>query len=169
MKKRCIMFFVLTYILNSSIVVNGQDFCKIYYLEDTFEENLLFDDYIILGDFMKEEKIKLILQTYIYNSNNRVSYIPKDTKILGVKFINNDLFINFNKNIENYGGGSHYEINLIRLILHTCFQFEDIQSVTFLIEGKFKVLPEGNLVFKYNREDLEIMDYNQNIHLKESY
>ena len=81
--------------------------------------------------------------------------------------IKSNIFKNFNNNIENYGG-NHYETNLIRQILHTCFQFENIQSVTFLIDGNFKVLPEGNLVFKYTREDLEIMDYNQNIVLKES-
>ena len=167
MKKSCALFLMLSCILGNNITVNGQELYKIYYLENTFQESLSFDEYIILGDFMVEQKIKLILDTYFYDSNNRGGYIPKDAKVLGVKIINNDLFINFNKEIESYGGGSHYELNLIRLILHTCFQFEDIESVTFLVDGKFKVLPEGNLVFKYDREDLEILDYNQNVHLLE--
>ena len=34
MKKRCVIVFVLSYILNNSIIVNGQDFYKIYYLEN---------------------------------------------------------------------------------------------------------------------------------------
>nr|WP_317357733.1 GerMN domain-containing protein [uncultured Tyzzerella sp.] len=165
MKKGYAISLILACIFNNNIIVNGQELCKIYYLENNFEESLMFDEYLILGDFMKEEKIKLILTTYFYDTHNRGGYIPKGTKILGAKIINNDLYINFNKEIENYGGGSHYEINLIRLILHTCFQFEDIKSVTFLIDGKFKVLPQGSLVFKYTREDLEIMDYNQNVHL----
>ncbi|WP_250278700.1 GerMN domain-containing protein [[Clostridium] colinum] len=165
MKKSCYIFFLISYILNSSIVVNGQELYKIYYLENTFEEKLTFEEYIILGGFMDEYKIKLILETYFYNSQDNMNYIPKGAKVLNVKIINKDLFINFNNNFQNYGG-NHYEINLIRQILHTCFQFEDIQTVTFLIEGKFKVLPEGNLVFKYTREDLEIMDYNQNLSLK---
>ncbi|MBS5794765.1 MAG: GerMN domain-containing protein [Clostridiales bacterium] len=167
MKKSCTIFLILSYILNNNVIVNAQDFYKIYYLENTFEESLTFDEYIILGDYMDEYKIKLLLETYLYNSENSINYIPEGTRVLNTKIINNNLFINFNKNIENYGGGNHYETNLIRQILHTCFQFKEIQSVTFLIENKFKVLPEGNLVFKYSREDLEIMDYNQNIHLKE--
>ncbi|WP_317367603.1 GerMN domain-containing protein [uncultured Tyzzerella sp.] len=167
MKKKCAILLVLSYILNASIIVNAQDFYKIYYLENDIDERLTFDEYVILGDYMDEYKIKLLLETYLYNSKNSINYIPEGTKVLNTKIINNNLFINFNKNIENYGGGNYYETNLIRQILHTCFQFEDIKSVTFLIENKFKVLPEGNLVFKYNREDLEIMDYNQNVYLKE--
>mgnify|MGYP006070372115 CR=1 FL=1 len=167
MKKSCAIVIILSYIFNNDLLVKGQELCKIYYLENNFEENLIFDEYVILGDFMDEYKIKLVLETFLYNSKKNINYIPKGTKVLNVKLINKDLFINFNNNIENYGG-NHYETNLIRQILHTCFQFENIQSVTFLIDGNFKVLPEGNLVFKYTREDLEIMDYNQNIVLKES-
>ncbi len=167
MKKSCAILIILSYIFNNSLLVKGQELCKIYYLENNFEENLIFDEYIILGEFMDEYKIKLVLETFLYNSQKNFNYIPNGTKVLNVKLINKDLFINFNNNIENYGG-NHYETNLIRQILHTCFQFENIQSVTFLIDGNFKVLPEGNLVFKYTREDLEIMDYNQNIVLKES-
>lgn len=167
MKKSCAIVIILSYIFNNDLLVKGQELCKIYYLENNFEENLIFDEYVILGDFMDEYKIKLVLETFLYNSKKNINYIPKGTKVLNVKLINKDLFINFNNNIENYGG-NHYETNLIRQVLHTCFQFENIQSVTFLIDGNFKVLPEGNLVFKYTREDLEIMDYNQNIVLKES-
>ena len=167
MKKSYAILIGLMCMINNINLVNGQELCKIYYLENTFDEKLTFDEYIILGDFMDEYKIKLILETYFYNSKKNINYIPEGTKVLNVKLINKDLFINFNSNIENYGG-NHYETNLIRQVLHTCFQLEGIQSVTFLIDGKFKVLPEGNLVFKYTREDLEIMDYNQNVHLKES-
>ncbi len=124
MKKKCAILLVLSYILNASIIVNAQDFYKIYYLENDIDERLTFDEYVILGDYMDEYKIKLLLETYLYNSKNSINYIPEGTK-------------NFNKNIENYGGGNYYETNLIRQILHTCFQFEDIKSVTFLIENKF--------------------------------
>lgn len=168
MKKKYFLMFILTYVLNKDMIINGQDFYKIYYLENNFEESLSFDSYIILKELLEEEKIRLLLETYIYNSNKRNLYIPNNTKVLETKIINKDLFINFNENILNYGG-SNYEINLIRLILHTCFQFENIETVTFLIEGKFKFLPEGSLVFKYTREDLALLDYNQIIHLKEKY
>ncbi len=167
MKKSCAILIGLVFFINNINLVNGQELCKIYYLEDTFDEKLTFDEYLILGDFMEEYKIKLILETYFYNSKKNINYIPDGAKILNVKLINKDLFINFNKNIENYGG-NHYETNFIRQILHTCFQFEDIGSVSFLIDGKFKVLPEGNLVFKYTRDDLEILDYNQSLNLKEN-
>ena len=100
MKKSCTIFLILSYILNNNIIVNAQDFYKIYYLENTFEESLTFDEYIILGDYMDEYKIKLLLETYLYNSENSINYIPEGTKVLNTKIINNNLFINFNKNIE---------------------------------------------------------------------
>ncbi len=148
--------------------VNAQEVYKIYYLENNIEEQLSFDEYIFLRKCTDEEKITLLLNTYIYNPNKRIIYMPEDTKILNVNLINNDLYINFNENILDYGGGSYYETNLIRLILHICFQFEDINTVTFLIEDKFRLLPESSLVYKYTRQDLEMLDYNQNWHLKEN-
>ena len=166
MKKIYAILFTFMYVFNNTKLVNAQENINIYYLENTFEEQIAFDEYIILGNFEDEYKIKLILDTYFYNSKKNINYIPKGAKVLDIKIINNSLVINFNKNIENYGGNS-YETNFIRQILHTCFQFENIENVTFLIEGKIKFLPEGNLVFMYTREDLEMLDYNQNIHLKE--
>lgn len=164
MKKYLTILIIAINIFINSLIINAQQTYKIYYLENNKEEQLDFDEYIFLGDFMEDKKIELLLKTYFYN-DKKINYIPKDTKILNIKVINKDLFINFNQNIKNYGG-NHYETNLIRQILHNCFQFDKIQTVTFLIEGKFEVLPEGHLVFKYTREDLEIMDYNQNISLK---
>lgn len=164
--KKCFVFITILLSLYKNITpVNAETLCKIYFLEKTYEENLSYTDCIILGEFMEEKKIKLVLDTLLYNTQNQLNYIPNGTKVLNVKLINKNLFINFNSNIENYGGSS-YETNLIRQILHTCFQFEYIQNVTFLIEGKFKLLPEGHLIFKYTREDLEIMDYNENIYKK---
>ena len=167
MKRFLVILFTSLFIIKPSYV-NAQEVYKIYYLENNIEEQLSFDEYIFLKKFTDEEKITLLLKTYIYNPNKRIIYMPKDAKILNVNLINNDLYINFNENILDYGGGSYYETNLIRLILHICFQFEDVNTVTFLIEDKFRLLPESSLVYKYTRQDLEMLDYNQNWHLKEN-
>ncbi len=153
--KRFLIFASMIFIIVSNTTeIFAKDMHKIYFLEKTEEEKLLYKEYFILGEVMEEEKIKLMLNTLLYNTQDKINYIPEGTKVLNVKLINNNLFINFNENIENYGG-NHYEINLIKQILYTCFDFENIQNVTFLINGKFKLLPEGRLIFKYTREDLD--------------
>lgn len=153
--KRFLIFASMIFIIVSNTTeIFAKDMHKIYFLEKTEEEKLLYKEYFILGEVMEEEKIKLMLNTLLYNTQDKINYIPEGTKVLNVKLINNNLFINFNENIENYGG-NHYEINLIKQILYTCFDFENIQNVTFLINGKFKLLPEGRLIFKYTRQDLD--------------
>ena len=164
MKKIYAIFISFIYIFNTTKTAKAEDFYNIYYLENTFNENLTFKEYVFLKNLTQEKKIKLLLDTYFCDKN--INYTPKDTKIINIKLIDKNLVINFNDNIEKYGG-NHYEVNLIRQILHTCFQFEDIETITFLIENKLKLLPEGTLVFMYTKNDLEILDYNQNFNLKE--
>ena len=72
MKKSCAIVIILSYIFNNDLLVKGQELCKIYYLENNFEENLIFDEYVILGDFMDEYKIKLVLETFLYNSKKNI-------------------------------------------------------------------------------------------------
>lgn len=165
MKKFFAILFASLFMFKPNYI-NAEEIYKIYYLEDN--EKISFDEYIFLKECTEKEKIELLLNTYVYNAKNHVIYIPEDTKILDLNLINKDLYINFNENILNYGGGSYYETNLIRLILHICFQFNNIDTVTFLIENKFMLLPESSLVYKYTRQDLEILDYNQSWYLKEN-
>lgn len=166
MKKHILMIYMIILLIRFNIMkINAQETFRIYYLERTLEENLSFSEYVILGDFMNNKKVKLLLETLLYNSEGVINYVPEGSKILGTTLINKDLFVNFNSNVKKYGG-INYENNFIRQILHTCFQIEDIKSVTFLIDGKFDILPEGTLVFKYTRKDLDTLEYNQSLHVK---
>lgn len=160
-KKFKILFFISIFVNYNVCMVEASEVCKIYYLDIYDNDKLVFKEYIFLEKFMLDIKIKEVLDEVI-KDRETIKYIPDGTSILNTYLLSNNLFINFSNEIENYGG-TYYENNMIRQFLHTIFQYEGINTVTFMIDGKFKTLPEGSTVFKYTRDYLKLLDENQKL------
>lgn len=150
-------FFIFTFIFINiyCVKVKGNGNYNLYYLEKTFDEKMGVEKYQFSGSFDSEDKILFLLKKLFENGKENINYIPKDSGILDIRLYINDLYINFNENISNYSG-SHYEISFIKQILYNCFQFENVNSVTFLENGNILILPEGNIIFKYSKKNLDL-------------
>lgn len=159
MKILKIVFMMCIFVNCFTITSDANSNCnnyRVYYLDTTAEENLIFKEYDFNGEFTLDTKISLILEDFL--NDDDIIYIPDGTKIINTYLIMNDLIINFSSDIKNYGG-THYEINLLRQILYNVFQYDDIENVTFIVEDKFEILPEGSVVYRYTRDDLEALDH----------
>lgn len=82
-----------------------------------------------------------------------VNYIPKGLQLLNVYFDSGELILNFSKEAKNYGG-TFFELKFITQILANCFQFQEVESVTFLIEDILQELPEGSTIYKCTGIDI---------------
>jgi spore germination protein GerM len=63
--------------------------------------------------------------------------IPVGTKLLGLEIKDRIAYANFSREIkDNFSGGSMSEALLLNSIVHTLTQFNDVDKVQILIEGK---------------------------------
>lgn len=74
--------------------------------------------------------------------------LPKDTKVLNVKQDGSEVTVDFSKEVKGYGGGIDTEQTLVNSVVLTISQFDKIESVNVLVEGKTDVLPEGTVLDK---------------------
>lgn len=136
--------------------VDAEDIYSVYYFEsDNFgNEYLKSDKYYFNENISVEEKSIILLENLFNNNKIDIRYVPHGTKILDVIFFDGELIININNNIKSYGGGSNYEICMIKQILYTIFEIEDIKKITLLIDGNLDFFPEGSLIYQYTRHDI---------------
>lgn len=74
--------------------------------------------------------------------------LPQDTKVIDVKQNGSEVRVNFSKEVKGYGGGIDTEQTLVNSVVLTVSQFDKIDSVKILVEGKADVLPEGTVLDK---------------------
>jgi len=88
------------------------------------------------------------------------TFIPQGTKLISASLKNNHLTLNFNENFENnYLGREAIEIQLKQILL-TCFEFDEVKTVSILINGEKKkyITGEGILLkHYYTRSDLNAL------------
>ncbi|MDF2524295.1 MAG: hypothetical protein K0R31_1936 [Clostridiales bacterium] len=97
----------------------------------------------------KEELPSMIVEMLLkdYSARKMFSQLPKKTKLLGSEIKGNELTLNFNNEIRNYGGNAR-EDGLIRQLLYSMKQIRGIEKIRILVEGKDTLLPEGSEVSK---------------------
>ncbi|OGC07394.1 hypothetical protein A2526_02600 [candidate division WOR-1 bacterium RIFOXYD2_FULL_36_8] len=69
--------------------------------------------------------------------------IPKRARVLSLKKEGTLLRINFNRDFENYGGGSARVLGLVGQIIYTFTETSDIETILIMIEGKEEVVLGG--------------------------
>lgn len=75
-----------------------------------------------------------------------VSVIPQDTKVIDVVQNNNEVEVNFSKEVEGYGGGQDVEQALVNTVVLTVSAFPGVEQVNLKVEGQAGVLPEGTVL-----------------------
>lgn len=146
MKK--IINFALIFLLLNPINIYAKDIYKLYHFEN-IGEKITFKNYEFLGNFTEEEKLFYLIKQ-IFNVNNE--------NVKGVFIEKGNLYVNFNENIADMPKGSYGEISVIRMALHTIFQFKEIKTVTFLQDGNHFIMPAGSHIYKHTRDNLKEID-----------
>lgn len=142
MKK--MLTLALIFLFLKPINIFATDIYRFYYFNDS--EKLIFKNYEFIGNFKDEEKLFYFINQ-VFNK--------KYKNINGFFIENENLYLNFNQNIENMPKGSFGEICMIKSILYTLFQFENVNTITFLQEGELFLMPAGSYVYKFTRDYLE--------------
>lgn len=139
--------------------VNADEINMIYYFENDITGNdyLKTQEYTFCGNINTEERVFILISNLFDNNYIDINYVPYGTMLLSVNLYDDELVVNVNENIKNYGG-STYEVGLIKQILYTIFQFDDIKTVTLLINGKLDYLGEGSIIYKYDK--MKLLEYN---------
>lgn len=128
---------------------------KVCFFSDSNFNDMTYKEYSFYGDFAAAEKEFVLLSNLFDNDNDMIQCIPKGIELIYTETINDELIFNVSKEIKSFGGGCAYEICLIKQILHTVFQVDEINKVTMLIEGDLNYLPEGSIINGYSREQFE--------------
>lgn len=82
--------------------------------------------------------------------------IPRETKIISLDIVDKIAFVNFSKDIQSkHWGGSASEMFTVESIVYTLTQFDNIDSVQILIEGRKleTLLGHVNIMGPLSRKD----------------
>lgn len=79
--------------------------------------------------------------------SNLYTQMPENVELVNSSIVDRVLTLDFNREIKNYGGNAREE-GLIKQILYTMKQINDVEKVKILIEGKKDDLPEGTDISK---------------------
>lgn len=93
-----------------------------------------------------------------YSSRKLFSQLPSKTKLLGSTMIGNELTLDFNTELRNYGGTAR-EDGLIRQLMYSMKQINGIEKIRILIEGRETLLPEGSEVSRGLSIPITINDF----------
>ena len=125
----------------------------VYYLEDDDVYASMLSQNFEIKNTQNIAKKAFITLDKLFNNVQNINYVPKNTKVLNVEKIGKKLYVNINSKILSYGGGSTYEVGLVRQLLYNIFQFDGIDTVSIFIENKKSYFPEGTLIYNYKKSD----------------
>ncbi len=150
--KHIVILIILLYIFIFPDKAKAEQI-TVYYLEDdNVYASMLSQTFEIKNTYNTAEKTFITLDK-LFNSVQNINYVPKDTKILNVEKIGKKVYVNISGEILSYGGGSTYEVGLVRQLLYNIFQFDETEIVSIFIENKKSYFPEGTLIYNYEKSD----------------
>ena len=137
---------------------------KIYYTKIDTDDNLVFTSIpkkVTYSDSPLTETMKILLDGPSKNEESLdiVTNIPKNTKLLSIKIVNNIAYINFSRDFEYNQFGREATLNQLKQIVFTATEFPNIKSVQFLIDGKTKTYLGGR---HYDRSSSNSNDFSSN-------
>lgn len=102
------------------------------------KNNYLVKTDVFIEGVTEEEKIKKIINYLIINnpqnSDSLRGYLPKGTKVNKIKIENNNIYIDFSKELLNYD--KENEKNIITGLTYTLLELKNITSFSFTVEGE---------------------------------
>ena len=116
----------------------GSGIYLVEYSENTGSITLIFRERNFYNNLSIEEAINelLIGATDYENQRNIISCIPKGIKLLDMFVYDDTIYLNFNENFEFNPLGNEGTMVQIYQFVYTATQFEGIDNVVFLIDGK---------------------------------
>ncbi len=116
--------------------------------DDKGQEYMCFEPfYEDLSGLLAEEAANKVFDLLL-NENLGFPFIPKGTKLLGLRVSENEIFLNFSKSINNHGGCA-YELAMVEQLAANAAQLPGVEFMTILIEGGETYLTEGLDVEKW--------------------
>ncbi|PKM50919.1 MAG: hypothetical protein CVV02_09385 [Firmicutes bacterium HGW-Firmicutes-7] len=101
-------------------------------------------------EIIQQQNIKEVYEILMETQNFYV--IPEGSILNKVVVLEDEVFLDFSKELLNYGG-NRWEEELVKILLDTAFSFENINYVTVAIDGEIKNLVEGTIINRYTREN----------------
>ena len=90
---------------------------------------------VIKSENLYQNAIKELMTGPNNPANSRT--IPDEVELKDIKIVNGEARVNFNRAlIDNHWGGSTGERMTVYSVVNTLTQFEEIEEVTFLVEGE---------------------------------
>jgi len=149
--KYIIVLMILLYIFIFPAKAKAEEISVYYLKDDDVYGVILKKCFEIPNNENLAKKIYITLDK-LFNCVQNINYIPQNTKVLNVERIGKKVYINLSKEILSYGGGSNYEIGLIRQLLLNIFQYDEISIISITINDEKKYFPEGSLIYSYERK-----------------
>ncbi len=149
--KNIILIAVVIYIFIFPDKAKAEEITVYYLKDDDVYNDMLKQTFEVENTNNSAKKIFITLDK-LFNIHN-VNYVPQNTKILNIEKIGKNIYINVSGEILSYGGGSTYEVGLVRQLLYNIFQFKEVDIVSIFIDNEKKYLPEGTLIDNYKRAD----------------
>ncbi len=149
--KFIIIFTVLFFIFIFPAKAKAEKITVYYLKDDDVYGNILTQSFIISDSENLAEKIFITLDK-LFNDIPNVQYVPENTEVINVEQIGEKAYINLSEDILGYGGGSTYEVGLVRQLLENIFQYSDINIVSIVINDEKRYFPEGSLIYGYERK-----------------
>jgi hypothetical protein len=89
-------------------------------------------------------------------SDSMYGAFPEGTDLNGFRVENGTAFVDFSAQLMSYGGGTAGESALVKTLVLTLAEFEDVQRIQILVDGESReFLPEGYTIDQpISREDL---------------
>ncbi len=147
------IIFIMLFLWLSAIDVHGKEYICSWYYDDNYNIQYTMEEIEVDEDLSIEQKVVLIFDKFFNRCNNNISLIPESTKFIDAKLTQNHLDLYVSSEIKSYGGGSAWELALVKAILDTAFNIDEVESVTLYIGGKIDFLPEGIIIDNYRRDD----------------
>ena len=86
-------------------------------------------------DSVAKRAVELLISAKIKNKD-AVRPLPENTKLLGININNGIAIVNFSKEIKDFNTGSSLEATSLQAIANTLTEFNTIDEIKILVEGK---------------------------------
>lgn len=123
-----------------------------YYVQEETQDVKLIKSSSKVKRGSTEEMLLETLGKLLDNNNEDITFIPEKAVVNMVIFFSGELYVDFSKELLNYGG-TMWEEGMVNQILSVIFQFQEVEKVTFYIDGKRENLVEGTVINGYTRSE----------------